>query len=660
MRSEVPETSTGRTAARRPASRSLRRAVAGAAAIAVGAMGLAACGGGSSSTSNSANVNSAAKSLGTVVAGKLPPVGTPTHGGTLTGAQLTGQTPTYLFAITPGANSSTAGAQLIAQLWMPLYYGPNGAKPEVDYNLSAASGAPVESNGGKTYTIHLKSGLKWSNGQPVDSDDILFFYDLLKAALKENPANWGQYSPGQFPDNVKSISAPNATTVVMNLKKSYNPGYFLYNSLQDTNFGVYPLPANSWDIAAPNGPHLNWQIPANATKIYNYLNKEGAAVSSFGTNPLWKTVDGPYSLKSFSATNGSYVLIPNPTYGGTPKSYVSEVDINTYTSSTAELNALKSGSLDLGGLDAGTQLGAIPALKSLGDSVFGTPGFGWYGGIINWEDTTDDFNKIISQPYIRQALAELINQEAIVKGVYHGWAVQTSGPIPSAPDSPYAPPSASKPVYPYNPTEAAAILKSHGWKVVPNGQTTCEKAGTAANECGAGIPAGTPFKFVWANVPESTASTGVLESQAFSSEAKAAAGIDIELTTKTFNFLVSNYNDANPAAKQYTNDWAVNNYGGINFDYYPTQYGLLSPGAGFNMGNFNDPEANKLMLDSAYSTKPTAVQTEDEYLSKNYPVFWMPDEDQIAVVSKKVGGSNDAFLELGYQQTPLNLLYITK
>ena len=56
--------------------------------------------------------------------------------------------------------------------------------------------------------------------------------------------------------------------------------------------------------------------------------------------------DGPFKLASFNTTNSSYVLKPNPNYGGSPKPK-NEVDVNTYTSFTAELNAVKSGGLDV-------------------------------------------------------------------------------------------------------------------------------------------------------------------------------------------------------------------------------------------------------------------------------------------------------------------------
>ena len=60
---------------------------------------------------------------------------------------------------------------------------------------------PVYSNGNKTVTITMKSNYKWSNGQPITANDLLFNIDLIKAAIKASPANWAGYVPGQFPDN---------------------------------------------------------------------------------------------------------------------------------------------------------------------------------------------------------------------------------------------------------------------------------------------------------------------------------------------------------------------------------------------------------------------------------------------------------------------------
>jgi peptide/nickel transport system substrate-binding protein len=595
---------------------------------------------------------------GTEIAGTLPKVGTPSTGGTITEGQITGQTPTDIFPIINGETCSTETFEFVADQYIPLYYGPTGARPEINPSLSAGEPAKF-SDGDKTVTITVKPGLKWSDGTPITGQDVLFDYDLILAASKASPANFCQYaSPTQFPFNVKSISA-SGNTVTMHLTGKVNPNWFVTNQLQDTNGGLYPLPATDWNVDA-SGKVTDWATnPKDALAIVEYLQKEGADISTFASSPLWKVVDGPYKLQSFSATNSSYVLVPNPDYGLSPKARAT-FDVNTYTSSTAELNALESGSLDIGGLDAGSQLNAIPKLKSEGYSVFGGPSWGWFGGYFNFKDKTDDFNNVIAQTYIRGVFAELANQPAIVDHVYHGWAVPAYGPVPTAPFSPFVPSNANKPAYLYNPSKAVATLKAHGWDVKPGGQTTCAKPGTASNECGAGIPAGTPIKFVWANVPESTAATGVLESEAFGSEAKQAAGIDVTFQTKTFNFLTSNYNNENPAAKKYYNDWGVNNYGGVETDYYPTQDGILNSTGSLNDGSYDDPTADKLMAASIVSPSTNAIKQEVAYLSKSYPVFFFPDQDTISVVSNKIGGSADAFTEMTQQQTDAQLLYVNK
>jgi peptide/nickel transport system substrate-binding protein len=633
------------------------RAFAICALLIVAALGVAACGSSSSNNSSSAkngnSQNVAANSLGTTVFGTLPPNGTVVKGGTISQGQLNGQTPVYIFPIINSEDVTTGTISLVSNLYMPLYAGPMGARPQTNFPQSAAASAPVPSNGDKTYTIHLKPGLKWSNGQPITSKDFLFFIDLTKAAVKASPANWAQYVPGEFPMSVTSASTPNPTTIVMNLDKPYNPGFFLNNQVQDTN-NVYPMPSQAWNVASAGGPHISdWATnPADALKIYTYLSKAGGQVATFASDPLWKVVSGPFKLKSFSATNSSYVLTPNPSYGGSPKPYANEIDVNSYTSFEAELNAVKSGSLDIMvGFDP-SQIAQMSSLKQQGIDVFGGPSWGWFGGIYNFQDGTDHFGKVITQLYARQALAYLTDEPGIIKGIYKGAAVAAYGPIPSAPTSPYAPPNATNPAYPYNPAKAVSLLKANGWKVVPNGQSTCVKPGTGAGECGAGIPAGTPFKFVWANQPESVSSTGALESEALASIAKQEAGINITLQTKTFNFLVSKYTNTSPDGLQQKDEWGVNNYGGLFMDYYPTQDGVWNhPGTGLNTGSANDAKGANLIQQSVHGTNGKAVTAEASYWATNPPVAFMPDQDYLlAVNSKKVGSVPDGWTVMTQQQ----------
>ena len=233
--------------------------------VVTAALAIAACGGGhahSSSGSGSGSTGDGGSMPGSTSAiayGSLPPRLTPRNGGTISFGQITGSTPGYIFPIIPGANATSPTINLIQNLFLPLYNGPKGAAATIDDGLSIGS-TPVFSDGDKTVTIAIKPGFRWSDGAPVDAADMVFEIDLLKAAVSERAANWSQYTPGQFPTSVVSATAPSAYELVIKLDRAYNPSYFLDDQLQDSN-GVYPLPATSWNIDRPGGPHLDYTEP---------------------------------------------------------------------------------------------------------------------------------------------------------------------------------------------------------------------------------------------------------------------------------------------------------------------------------------------------------------------------------------------------------------
>jgi peptide/nickel transport system substrate-binding protein len=450
--------------------------------------------------------------------------------------------------------------------------------------------------------------------------------------------------------------------VVLRLRHAVNPSWFTTDQLQDVGAGVYPLPSSDWNVASAQGEHISdWATnPADALKIYRYLQSEGVDKPAFVSNPLWKVVDGPFRLKYFNASNGGYDLVPNAAYSLRPKARASNISVLTFSGPAAMLKALEAGRLQISSLDPSTQLGAIRKLRRDGVSVFGGPGWGWFGGVINFKDTTDDFDKVIGQPYMRGVLAELVDQVSIIKRVYHGWAVPAYGPAPTTPRSPYVAATATRASWPYDPAKAVATLRAHGWHVIPGGQTTCQRAGTAVNECGAGIPAGTPIRFVWANVSSSISPVGARESRIFANDARRAAGIDVSFVTGSFSFLTAEYNDQNPAAGQYVDDWGVNNYGGALTDFYPTQQGLLGGGGSLNLGAYSDATAERMMRASVASPSAKAIDSEVSYLGRTYPVLYMPDQDWIVAVSHSVGGPADAFRAMTQQQYAFQLLYRVK
>ena len=621
---------------------------------------LSGCGGSGGGSGGGGGAASTSVLAGSLTApglyGKLPAAGTPASGGTVTYGQLTGQTPDFIFPVIPSADASTVTFQWIGNMFLPLYnqftYGSN---PGVDYQLSLA-GKPVFSNGNKTITVPLDHGYKWTDGKPVDATDLLFDIALIKAAVKENASNWTAYTPGYFPDSLQSITAPNPYTVVMHLNKAFNPAFFANNQLAA---GITPLPASDWNIAATGGPHLNWQIPGNAKKIFDYLSKAGGQVGTFGTNPLWKIADGPFTLTSWSPVTSSWTLTRNPTYGGTPKPALAAVQGVTYTGVTPQLNAMLSGGLDIGTVDF-SQLVNVSSLKSDGYSVFGYPDYGWAGPVWNFEDKTGHFNDIVRQLYFRQAMMMLQNENAIIEGIYHGAAGVAYGPVPSVPHTPFAPANSTVPPYPYDPAKAVALLKSHGWHVVPNGITTCQRAGSGPGQCGAGIPAGTPLTFSWATQTTASSPFTSLTDETITSEAKEAAGINVKLFQKTFNFISANYNDPDPSVAKYKNDWGVENYSGFNDAFYPTQNSIFNTGGSYNSGGFSDPKLDALIKDAVFGSNPDAVTNEASYEAITLPALWAPNYDEIWAVSKRVGGTPQSFMTLTQYGFYPQFLYLKK
>src|SRR5262249_17782811 len=161
-----------------------------------------------------------------------------------------------------------------------------------------------------------------------------------------------------------------------------------------------------------------------------YLAAASKPSASWATSPLWQVVDGPYKLTSFNVTNGAFKMAPNASYDGPHSTVVPSIQSVPYTSDDAEVNALKSGAVDQGYIPQ-TNFNEIPQIKKQGYSVFGYPDFGWNYAAYNFKDTTGDFNNIIKQLYIRQAIAHLEDEAGYIKAFYFGAGGQAYGPVPS-------------------------------------------------------------------------------------------------------------------------------------------------------------------------------------------------------------------------------------
>jgi peptide/nickel transport system substrate-binding protein len=606
---------------------------------------LAACGKSTSGGSGGGGIAGPSGAFGTAPAAS----GTP-HGGTVTVAEPPGATPNWILPLTPGANNSVYTAfSFQYEMWRPLYWFVNGVAPKETPALSLAQ-EPKFSNGNKTLTITMKSNYKWSDGKPLTSQDVLFWIDEMKAAVKESPANWAGFTPGVgIPDELASATTPNASTLVINLKKAYNPSWFI----QDQFGSLQPMPAHAWARASANGPILDFTNPANATKIYNYLAAQSKSVGTYATNPLWQTVDGPYKLTSFNSTTEAFTMKPNAAYGGPHAKTQLSLSGVPFTSDTAEYNSVKAGQIDQGYIP----LTNVPQVKSIEGAynAFGYPDFGWSYVAYNFKDTTGDFNHLIAQLYIRQAIAHLQDENGIIHAFFNGAGGTAYGPLPVIPVSPFTPANAKSAPYAFSVTDATTLLKNHGWTINAGGTDVCKTAGTGATQCGAGIPAGTKLQFPLVyNTSPSIISEQVTD---LASQAKKA-GITINLSSDNFNHMIATDND--PSSPKTINKWAAEDFGGFTDSTYPTTFGVFNTPASSNLGGYSNPQADKLINASITSANPSAVTAEASFLTTQQPGLFQANPDLVMVWKKTLSGPPAYFESLTQYQLNPEFWYFTK
>jgi peptide/nickel transport system substrate-binding protein len=509
--------------------------------------------------------------------------------------------------------------------WFPLYFVGKGTKTGVDYTVSIGK-PPVYSDGDTTVTITLNTDYTWSDGQPVTSTDLKFFFELDEAGKH----TLGDYLPGELPDDITSITYPGPETVVLHLNHAYNPTWFTGNQLT----WVYPLPMQAWDRTCATCPVGSAAAtPAGAKKVFKFLFKQSSDLHTYTTNPLWKTTDGPWVITKYDPVTHDATFVANTHYTGPTKPKLAGFKIYTFTTGTPEVNALRSGTLTFG---------YLPLSDVSETSYFRHHGFvvePWklfYNEGMEFGYTSKTWGALMKQLYIRQALQHLVTEHLYISKALHGYGLADYGPIADYPGSPEVSPTMRKDPYPYSVSAAKKLLAEHGWKPGSNGTDVCERAGTASNDCGAGIKKGRSLSFPFMYSTGTTAFAAQVS--AFATAAKKA-GFDISLNGQTEDtmFSIAGVCPKTPPCK-----YGLAGYAAWLWDY--GQYQVLPTGDNqFGKGNFwaggyYTPKAQQLIDAADDSAGLSSLYAAENYLSKDVASLWWPVEDYIVVVKKRLKG----------------------
>jgi peptide/nickel transport system substrate-binding protein len=329
-----------------------KRKTLGLAAIgAVIALLAAACGG-SSGSSGSSSSNSSNE---TYNAGLTNVVNPSTHkGGTIT----------YDLSNTP--DSTDPGNTYYAFMWnfVRLYgqslmtYKSCPGKCGLQLVPALATGPGVVSDNGLTWTYHIHSGVKFSNGQTVTSADVKYAVERTydRSVLPNGPSYFpvllaDPTYPGPYKDKsaagLTSVTTPDATTIVFHLQHPFSDFNYVVAIPQ-----TVPVPQAS-DTGA------NYQLNVVST--------------------------GPYKFSSYTL-NKQLTLVPNKDWSASEdpnaKQLASKIVVNMNVNANDIDNRLLAGDIDVNMAGTGVQAAArakilsSPSLKNYADD--GLSGFLWF------------------------------------------------------------------------------------------------------------------------------------------------------------------------------------------------------------------------------------------------------------------------------------------
>ncbi|MGN6203370.1 ABC transporter substrate-binding protein [Humibacter sp.] len=154
--------------------------------------------------------------------------GSPSSSSTSGGGTLTILTPQTTVSLDPASSQNLATTTLgLIDRRLTTWKVEPGKDAKVVPDLATNTGVP--SNDGKTWTYTLKSGVKFSNGQPITSEDIKYgiersFSNQLQGGLSYHKTLLvgGDTYQGPFGgQSLASIETPNDNTIVFQLNKAF-------------------------------------------------------------------------------------------------------------------------------------------------------------------------------------------------------------------------------------------------------------------------------------------------------------------------------------------------------------------------------------------------------------------------------------------------------
>ena len=325
------------------------------------------------------------------------------------------------------------------EMWALTYdYMINYSMKDMSARPGLATSWDTSSNG-RTWTFHIRQGVKWSDGQPLTAADIAFTYNRVLGGGIE-ATNWSTYL-----NSVKTVTAPDARTVVLTLSKPN---------------AVLPL------LPIPIVPEHVWKnVSEKQMKSYAAEPKNGKPVVG----------SGPFRLVSGTAGGSTFRFEANPGYWA-GKPHVDEVIFRVFKSNDPAVQALIKGEVDFVEDITPLQVKALQGHKGITAQNGISPLFEEIGFNTGAVDTkTDkplgDGNPALRDPRFRHALGYALDLNRIIRSAYQGAGEAGSTIVPSAYSNYHWQPPKGQ-AFTFNLKKAGRLLDAAGYKKGPDGLRT--------------------------------------------------------------------------------------------------------------------------------------------------------------------------------------------